>query len=809
LSEATLNGTAFACCNGEVSILPGMLTRQPSMLKVPAKFGRIGFRAHDQASRVAAPVLHLPAELPGAAVLTSNPPDASQSSPTSDLVVWPAKLIQASALVIVLFELASVLGEIATHSASTSHQFFRAVCLLLGTLLFSVSLQPCLGRLWQPLAFVITSGVVVLTTIVGIDCETADQFFVNLLVLSLGASSLLPWSFGWQAAANAEMLISLAAFAHLSPAHDPLLYTHWVGLVAGAAIRQLCANYGGRYRQEIARDIVELKRSETELIAAREAALAALRAKSEFLSSMSHEIRTPMNAVLGMADVLVETDLNHEQRRYLNTIINNGTALLELINSILDLAKVESGRVSLESVAFSPREVVERVLETLAIRAHEKGLELVGQIDLGVPELVLGDPFRVRQILINLIGNAVKFTERGHVLVVLQTDPTAAGLLQFEVRDTGIGIPAEKLDSLFQAFNQVDSSTSRRYGGSGLGLAIVARLVALMGGVTTVESRPGKGSVFRFSTRFALPANQVPHERELPDLSNRRILVADDNDVNREAVQLLLSERGAAVVVATSGAAAPELIRRAEQSAPFDAIVIDSSVSDLDGYQMMQLANHAQARFIMMLPSGNLKSERLRLQPLGIENYVMKPVKRGELLAAVVAAMGQRPALASTPARTEDSEHMSAVLREPCLRILFADDSPDNRALIKAYMKNTPHLIEFAEDGKEAVTKFEAGRYDMVFMDIQMPIVDGYTAVEEIRRWENYMRHWPTPIVALTASADSEAVRRTKEAGCNLHVSKPLKKATLLETIKRCAPPTEAAVVAGPLSQEIAETGRA
>ena len=794
---------------GGVSILLGML-RQPSMLKVRAKFGRLGFRADDQASLVAAPVLNLPAELPGAAVKSSNPPGASQSSPTSDLVVWPAKLIQASALVIVLFELASALGEVATHPGSTSHPFLRAACLLLGTLLFSVSLQPRLGQLWQPVAFVITSGVVVLTTIVGISCETADQFFVDLLVLSLGVSSLLPWSFGWQAAANAEMLIGLAAFAHLSPAHDPLLYTHWVGLLAGAAIRQLCANYGGRYRQEIARDIVELKRSETELIAAREAAVTALRAKSEFLSSMSHEIRTPMNAVLGMADVLVESDLNQEQRRYLNTIINNGTALLELINGILDLAKVESGRVSLEKVPFSPREVVERVLETLAIRAHEKGLELVGRIDLGVPELVLGDPFRLRQILINLIGNAVKFTDRGHVLVVLQTDPAAAGLLQVEVRDTGIGIPADKLDSLFQAFNQVDSSTSRRYGGSGLGLAIVARLVALMGGVTTVESRPGEGSVFRFSTRFALPANPVPHEHELPDLSNRRILVADDNDANREAVQLLLSERGAAVVAATSGAAAPELMRRAErQSTPFDAIVIDSSMSDLDRCEMMQLASHAQARFVMMLPSGNLKAERLRLQPLGIVDYVVKPVKRGELLAAVAAALGQGPATAPRPAHSDDTKQVGAMPGEPRLRILFADDSPDNRALIKAYMKNTPHLIEFAEDGKEAIIKFEAGRYDMVFMDIQMPIVDGYTAVEEIRRWENCTQHWPTPIVALTASADTDAVRRTKEAGCNLHVSKPLKKATLLETIKRYAPPTEATVVAAPLRQGITETGRA
>jgi len=745
------------------------------------------------------------AESPATAVMKSNSADAAPRSPASDLVVWPARLIQASALVIVLFELASILGEAAEEPEWTSHLSFRMSCLLLGGLLFTISLRPRLGQRWQLLAFIITSGVLALTTILGIGCEKAEQFFVDLLVLSLGVTSLLPWSFGWQAAANVLMLASLAAFARFSPAHDPLLYTHWVGLVAGAGIRQLCANYGGRYRQEIAHDIVELKRSETELITARESALAASRAKSEFLSSMSHEIRTPMNAVLGMADVLAETDLNTEQRRYLNTIINNGTALLELINDILDLAKVESGRISLESVPFSPREVVERVLETLAIRAHEKRLELVAQIDSTVPELVLGDPFRLRQILINLIGNAVKFTESGDVLVVLQTDPAAAGLLQVDVRDTGIGIPADKLDSLFEPFHPADSSTSRRYGGSGLGLAIVARLVALMGGTTAVESRPGVGSVFRFSVRFALPANPVPNEGLLPDLSNRRILVADDNDANREAVRLLLTERGANVAGANSGTNALELIRRAaRESMPFDAIVVDSSMPDLDGYQIAQQAGCAYARFVMMLPGGNLKAEALRLEPLGIANFVLKPVKRNELLAAVESA-GQRAATTPVPARFEAPKHADAWPGGYRLRILFADDSSDNRALIKAYMKNTPHLVEFAENGKEAISKFVAGRYDLVFMDIQMPIVDGYAAVAEIRRWENYMRHRPTPIVALTASADTEAIRRTKEAGCDLHVSKPLKKSILLETIMRYVPQSQAAVPAAPLGHPLPE----
>jgi len=568
-----------------------------------------------------------------------------------------------------------------------------------------------------------------------------------------------------------------------------MLYTHWVGLVVGVGIRQLCATYGGRYRQEIARDVVELKRSRTELIAAREAALAASRAKSEFLSSMSHEIRTPMNAVLGMADVLAESEMNGEQRRYLNTIINNGTALLELINGILDLAKVESGRISLESVPFSPREVVERVLETLAVRAHEKRLELVAQIDSSVPEMVLGDSFRLRQILINLIGNAVKFTETGHVRLVVRTDPAAAGLLRFEVHDTGIGIPADKLDTVFQPFNQADSSTSRRYGGSGLGLAIVARLVALMGGTTEVESQPGAGSVFRFSARFARPAVQVSPDGPLPDLAHRSILVADDNGPSRETVGLLLSEQGAAVTVADSGIRAIELIHQVAQAGtPFDVVVADSSMRDGEGDQIAPEAGLDQARFVIMLPGGNLKAETLRLKRLGLGNYVVKPVKRNELLAAVAAAADSRAITNGAPAHPIEHRAMAALPSEYRLRILFADDSPDNRTLIKAYMKNTPHLVDFAENGREAISQFIAGRYDLVFMDIQMPIVDGYTAVEEIRRWEDHLRRRPTPIIALTASADSETIRRTKEAGCDLHISKPLKKAILLETIARCAP---------------------
>ena len=298
----------------------------------------------------------------------------------------------------------------------------------------------------------------------------------------------------------------------------------------------------------ISREISDLKMTQRELVAAREAALAASRAKSEFLSSMSHEIRTPMNSILGMADLLMETELDDEQRRYLSTVISNGHALLELINSILDLAMVESGRISLEAVEFDPRDVTEKALETLAIRAHEKGLELMVRFAPEVPDLVLGDPFRLGQILINLVGNAIKFTQQGQALVSVEPDPnsTTAGRLKFTVTDTGIGIPADKLQLLFHAFSQADSSTSRRYGGSGLGLAIVARLVALMHGKVEVASEPGVGSAFSFTAQFGTASTRTaplgPRKRAFGDV---RILLVDDNSDSRSILAELLTAQGA------------------------------------------------------------------------------------------------------------------------------------------------------------------------------------------------------------------------------------------------------------------------
>ncbi len=552
--------------------------------------------------------------------------------------------------------------------------------------------------------------------------------------------------------------------------------------------------YGQLCCLTISREISDLKMTQRELVAAREAALASSRAKSEFLSTMSHEIRTPMNSILGMADLLMETELGEEQRRYLSTVINNGRALLELIDSILDLARVESGRINLEAVEFDPKDVAEKVLETLAIRAHEKGLELMVHFAPQVPELALGDPFRLRQLLLNLVGNAIKFTQHGQVLVSVEHDPdsTTAGGLKFTVTDTGIGIPADKLHLLFHAFSQADSSTSRKYGGSGLGLAIVSRLVALMNGKVAVASELGIGSVFSFTAQFGTAgARTAPSGPRVPALAGARILLVDDNTESRSILAELLTAQGADVTQASSGAEAlSELRSRASPESCFQIILLDGTIPVPSGFD---LAKHlmsgvpARPRIVMMLATNDLTGKLGRLRAIGVNNYIVKPVRRAELFAAVARACDgvhgeSRGDRVASPAIAPVST--SPPMLDRPLQILMADDSYDNRALIRAYLKKTPYRLEDAENGQQAIDKFIAGKFDLVLMDIQMPIVDGYEATTIIRGWELANHRHRTPIVALTASALEEAVHRTKAAGCDAHVTKPVKKSTLLEAIR-------------------------
>jgi two-component system sensor histidine kinase/response regulator len=551
---------------------------------------------------------------------------------------------------------------------------------------------------------------------------------------------------------------------------------------------------------------ISIGRDVTDLEAAREAALTAAKAKSEFFSSMSHEIRTPMNAILGMADLLGESNLNPEQRRYLDTVISNGNALLELINSILDLAKVESGRLNLEAAEFDLFDLTERVADGLAVRAHEKQVELAMRFAPDLAANWIGDRLRLRQVMTNLIGNAIKFTERGEVIVSVSRnhDLETPGNILFAVRDTGIGIEQDKLLNVFSVFTQADSSITRKYGGTGLGLAIVQRLVTLMGGRVWVESEVGKGSTFYFTIDLSAPESSIvelPAYGE-PELRGIRTLVIGENAATRSILAEMMIESGASVVEASSGELGVKAVEVAlREGASFGLLIIDTQPSPTDHLQMLRLARQTgrhRMSIVMLMDSNNLTAKLIEMRELGVKHYVVKPIKRAEFYSAIKASLLSCDA--TTPVAVEPESPAAPatalgqqVMNRP-LHLLLADDSPDNRLLIRAYLKKTGYVLDEVENGRLALERFAHGRYDLVLMDIQMPVLDGYSAVSAIRKWEIENHRTRTPIVALSASALEEDVRRAKEVGCDLHVSKPVKKSTLLDAIARMALPRESAI---------------
>jgi two-component system sensor histidine kinase/response regulator len=542
----------------------------------------------------------------------------------------------------------------------------------------------------------------------------------------------------------------------------------------------------------------EVETRTAELVHAREDALAASSAKSDFLSVMSHEIRTPMNAILGMAELLDETPLVPDQKRYLDVMRTNGDALLMLINDILDLARVESGRMTLEHIDFDLEEVVGNAVETLGVRAHEKGLELISYFRAGVSLKLVGDQLRIRQIVINLVGNAIKFTSQGQVVVTVAPDAERADALHLSVADTGIGMTPETLAKMFSNFTQADSSTTRRYGGSGLGLAIVKRLADLMDGKVWVESEVGRGTVFHFVVAMEVQTNPQTETPPGPavSLAGTRVLIVDDNATNRLILREMVSAQGALVTEAEDGPAALAAVRSATQEGnPYRLMLLDCQMPDMDGFQV---AHEVRTMFndgltVMMLSSDDLRIKFAHAQESGLDAYLMKPVRRVALFDAIGKAMNKRRgAVLADPAETPAEENSAT--NGAALRILVTDDSRDNRLLMQAYLKNTSAIVEEAENGAIAVDMVKAGQYDLVLMDIQMPVMDGLEAMQCIRQWEKETGRARTRIVALTASALESDVRKCLQAGADLHLSKPIKKRVLLATVN--APNAEATALA-------------
>lgn len=545
------------------------------------------------------------------------------------------------------------------------------------------------------------------------------------------------------------------------------------------------------------RDVTQRHRAET-LYRAKMAAEAASRTKSEFLASMSHEIRTPLNSIIGLVDLMLSSKLSPNQREDLDVVKSSAYSLLSIINNVLDFSKIEAGKLELEQSPFSLEYFMDDSLKIMGMKSHEKGIELIYRIAPEVPDRLLGDPTRLRQVLLNLVDNAIKFTDAGEVIIFvdLNTISDYDVVLDFSVIDTGIGIPKEKLRSIFGAYNQVGAATARQFGGTGLGLAVTAQLVDLMDGRIRVKSRPGQGSRFRFSARFIRQQNSGAHRQSKlqaaqnhSTLSGLKVLIVEDNVSSRKILIEILENRRMQTVPAGETQEAKAILSKAQTDAnPFDLILIDSNMPGADGFALARWIIEekiSRAAIIVMLTFPDLK-RKPELETLGVDACLIKPLGALELEAAILKTLDidkkEKPASDVRPA---------GVIRKAArtLKILVAEDTPFNQKFILRLLERWNHEVELVENGRQALNAMQRNTFDIVLMDVQMPGMDGLTATKEFREWESALRTPTTkskrlPIIALTAHAVKGDRERCLEAGMDEYISKPIDAEKLFETIE-------------------------